>query len=241
MGDKVASWYIPGEGNQPAGPFTAEQLFQSWRAGKLSDTTKCWREGMTQWLPLAQVEPFALAIRRARTSRDTTAHSRMAIPPQATSHPVGPMPLSIFPATLHRMMQRAESVFAIRVMLAGAALCAVAGAISIAALSYSWPKEYYYDTVHGRHVLCDYPYNPYVHGDKTGHPWHEQDRAYDLGAHLYIDPYYTFRVRLFLHSFSGWAFLVAFPVFITSLGILFNGITRVLREIVWGRSRMRQE
>ena len=65
MGNQATSWYIPGEGKQPTGPFTAEQLFQAWQAGRLSDTTMCWREGMTRWLPLAQVEPFASAIRSA--------------------------------------------------------------------------------------------------------------------------------------------------------------------------------
>ena len=73
MGNQSASWYIPGEEEQPTGPFTAEQLFQSWQAGKLSDTTMCWREGMTQWLPLAQVEPFASAIRSAGASGRATA------------------------------------------------------------------------------------------------------------------------------------------------------------------------
>jgi HEAT repeat protein len=52
------SWYIPGEGKQPAGPFTAEQLIQSWRAGKISDKTMCWQDGMPQWLPLGQVGPL---------------------------------------------------------------------------------------------------------------------------------------------------------------------------------------
>ena len=75
MGNQSASWYIPGEGSQPAGPFTAEQLFQSWRAGKLSDRTKCWCEGMAQWLPLVQVEPFASAMRSAG------AAGRVATPP----------------------------------------------------------------------------------------------------------------------------------------------------------------
>ena len=59
------SWYIPGEARRPTGPFTAEQLIQSWRAGRISDKTMCWREGMTQWLPLVQVDPFSNIIRVA--------------------------------------------------------------------------------------------------------------------------------------------------------------------------------
>ena len=59
------SWYIPGEGKKPAGPFTTEQVIESWRAGRLNEKTLCWQEGMAKWLPLAQVEPFAATIRLA--------------------------------------------------------------------------------------------------------------------------------------------------------------------------------
>ena len=62
MSDSSSSWYVAGEGKQPVGPFTAEQIIESCRLGKLSDKTPCWREGMTQWVPLAQVEPFASAM-----------------------------------------------------------------------------------------------------------------------------------------------------------------------------------
>ena len=58
-----ASWYVPGEGKKPAGPFTAEQIVESWRAGRLNEKTLCWQEGMAKWLPLTQVEPFAATIR----------------------------------------------------------------------------------------------------------------------------------------------------------------------------------
>jgi hypothetical protein len=73
MTTNSASWYVPGEGKQPAGPFTAEQLVQSWRAGKISDRTMCWREGMAQWLPLVQAEPFASTIRSASVSSKAAA------------------------------------------------------------------------------------------------------------------------------------------------------------------------
>ena len=74
MSSNSPSWYIPGEGRQPVGPFTAEQLVQFWRTGKLSDKAMCWQEGMTKWLPLAQVEPFASAIRSAAISSRATAN-----------------------------------------------------------------------------------------------------------------------------------------------------------------------
>lgn len=65
MSTQYSSWYIPGEGNQPAGPFTTEQIIESWQAGRLTEKTLCWQEGMAKWLPLAQVEPFAAASRTA--------------------------------------------------------------------------------------------------------------------------------------------------------------------------------
>jgi hypothetical protein len=71
MSNQSHSWYVPGEGSQPAGPFTSEELIQSWRAGKISDKTMCWREGMTQWLPLTQVEPFASAMASAGVPRQS--------------------------------------------------------------------------------------------------------------------------------------------------------------------------
>lgn len=72
---KLFSWYIPGEGNQPAGPFTAEQIIQALQTERLAPTTICWREGMSQWLPLSQIEPFISSIFSAGDSRRTMAHS----------------------------------------------------------------------------------------------------------------------------------------------------------------------
>ncbi len=65
MSEQSRCWYIPREGSQPAGPFSAEQIIQSWRAGRVDANTICWREGMPQWLPLSQVEPFASRVRSA--------------------------------------------------------------------------------------------------------------------------------------------------------------------------------
>lgn len=65
MSTTPSSWYIRGEGGQPTGPFTAEQLVQSLQVGRLDRNNICWREGMPQWLPMGEVEPFATALRRA--------------------------------------------------------------------------------------------------------------------------------------------------------------------------------
>lgn len=62
MSTQSASWYVRGEGNRPAGPYSTEELIESRRAGRLDANTICWCEGMTQWLPLAQVEPLAAAM-----------------------------------------------------------------------------------------------------------------------------------------------------------------------------------
>ena len=80
-GDSV--WYVPGGDNKPSGPFSAEELFQRWRSGGIADTTSCWREGMAEWQPLGQVEPFATAIKRAKA---VTA-KQAASPTQAVPSP----------------------------------------------------------------------------------------------------------------------------------------------------------
>jgi hypothetical protein len=69
MSTNPPAWYIPGDGKQPAGPFTAEQVLKWWQEGRLRADAVCWREGMPQWLPLAQVEPFASAMRSASPSK----------------------------------------------------------------------------------------------------------------------------------------------------------------------------
>lgn len=63
-------WYVSAVGKQPSGPFTAGQIIEAVNADRLQATTLCWREGMPQWLPLAQVEPFAGVVGRTlSTSR----------------------------------------------------------------------------------------------------------------------------------------------------------------------------
>jgi hypothetical protein len=82
------SWYVRGEGNQPAGPFTTEQIFQWWQAGRLRADAVCWREEMAQWLPLSQVEPFASAIRgAAATAQATSPYSIGVVPPLPVGKP----------------------------------------------------------------------------------------------------------------------------------------------------------
>ena len=72
-------WYLPGEGKKPAGPFTTEQIIESWHAGRLNEKTLCWQEGMAKWLPLEQIEPLAAAIRPAAAPRKGGVFRRLAI------------------------------------------------------------------------------------------------------------------------------------------------------------------
>jgi hypothetical protein len=58
MNENQAVWYLPGPDNQPTGPHTTEQVQQWCREGKLNRNTLCWRDGMNNWVPLADVQAF---------------------------------------------------------------------------------------------------------------------------------------------------------------------------------------
>jgi GYF domain 2 len=96
MSTNSPSWYVPGEGRRPVGPLTAEQLIESWRAGRISDRTVCWREGMSDWRPLSQTEPFASVIASAgspatqNAARLPTPHALSNSTPPALSSGRGP-------------------------------------------------------------------------------------------------------------------------------------------------------
>lgn len=48
MSTQPNTWYVRGEGNQPAGPLTVQELIQSWRAGSMptpSAGARTWRSG----------------------------------------------------------------------------------------------------------------------------------------------------------------------------------------------------
>ncbi len=57
-----AAWYIPGQDGQSVGPYSAERIIQSLQAGRVNPEILCWREGLGQWLPLGEVQPFASAL-----------------------------------------------------------------------------------------------------------------------------------------------------------------------------------
>ncbi len=63
-----AVWFIPDQDNQPAGPYTAEQIIQTYKTGLVKETTLCWCEGMTDWKQLREVEPFDIEVRLVRAA-----------------------------------------------------------------------------------------------------------------------------------------------------------------------------
>ena len=68
MNDDKAIWYLPGESGQAAGPYAAAAIKECLRSKTYSGATLCWREGMTDWRPLAEVEPFAGELTRQKAA-----------------------------------------------------------------------------------------------------------------------------------------------------------------------------
>ncbi len=63
-------WYLRKEGEKGSvGPFSTEQLLARWQKGELDRKSEGWREGMLDWRPLLDIEPFTSA---ARVSLDVT-------------------------------------------------------------------------------------------------------------------------------------------------------------------------
>ena len=101
MSDPSHCWYIRADGKVPVDAFSAEELLQSWRAGRLDGNTLCWCEGMPEWLPLRKVEPFASVIRaagsppgRAPSKLPPVAGGRASPPRQAKVEKLPPVRLA---------------------------------------------------------------------------------------------------------------------------------------------------
>jgi ketosteroid isomerase-like protein len=64
MSDVDRIWYLRrSDGEGSVGPFSVEQLLGRWQKGELEATTAGWKEGMPDWRPLAEMEPFASTVR----------------------------------------------------------------------------------------------------------------------------------------------------------------------------------
>ncbi len=100
MSTQPAAWYVRGASKKPAGAYSAQQIFQAWRTGRLKAGAACWRPGMPQWLPLGQVEPFASAIAKAGASSAAVAVAAQPLPAVVPSVPAaaGPGKKGGFPA-----------------------------------------------------------------------------------------------------------------------------------------------
>jgi tetratricopeptide (TPR) repeat protein len=55
-------WYLPDKDQQPAGPFSTDDVLARYRTGAITGATFCWRDGMDSWKPLAEVQPFQEAL-----------------------------------------------------------------------------------------------------------------------------------------------------------------------------------
>ena len=71
MTDIDREWYLrrkDGEGS--VGPYSTEQLTEQWQKGLLDENAEGWKEGMPDWRPLSDIEPFALLVRVAPETPD---------------------------------------------------------------------------------------------------------------------------------------------------------------------------
>jgi hypothetical protein len=59
MSQEEPMWYLPGENQQPTGPFSTDDVLARCRAGDLKGETFCWCNGMDGWKPMAEIEPFS--------------------------------------------------------------------------------------------------------------------------------------------------------------------------------------
>ncbi|MBN1846762.1 MAG: DUF4339 domain-containing protein [Sedimentisphaerales bacterium] len=66
MAQENAQWYLSGPDNKPAGPYTPEQIATAVQTGKITPQSICWREGMDQWQPIQQTEPFGRMLKRPK-------------------------------------------------------------------------------------------------------------------------------------------------------------------------------
>lgn len=68
MDEQKAVWYLPDEAGQPVGPYASNQILEQLSTGQMPETTLCWREGMPDWQPLTEVEPFAAEIKLTKAA-----------------------------------------------------------------------------------------------------------------------------------------------------------------------------
>ncbi len=60
----AGEWYASLVNNQQVGPITLEELEAHWDALELSDESLCWKAGMGDWMPLAEIPELAFLVIR---------------------------------------------------------------------------------------------------------------------------------------------------------------------------------
>jgi GYF domain 2 len=86
MSAHSSGWYVRGRTNTADGPLTIKDITQRLKDGSLTGRTVCWREGMSQWLPLHQVQPLASLVRCEQQASPRTAHEVSGAPTDEPSH-----------------------------------------------------------------------------------------------------------------------------------------------------------
>ena len=74
-------WYYS-ENNQQLGPVSEDDLKQKARSGGLKPTTLVWKDGMSDWKPIADLPELAIAIQSAPVATSTVLG-----PPAAVTNP----------------------------------------------------------------------------------------------------------------------------------------------------------
>ena len=69
MSDPTHSWYVAAGGDRPLGPLTETQVRESLLSGNFSQTTLCWREGMSQWLAVKVPSPLSSGATAVRVGK----------------------------------------------------------------------------------------------------------------------------------------------------------------------------
>ncbi|MBN2132783.1 MAG: DUF4339 domain-containing protein, partial [Sedimentisphaerales bacterium] len=78
MSEDAPVWYLPGDDNQPQGPYDTVTVLEGLQDGRLAPDALCWKEGMSDWQPLGETDPFRQELEAARRAGRRRAR-RMAL------------------------------------------------------------------------------------------------------------------------------------------------------------------
>jgi len=66
MSEDAPVWYLPGDDNQPQGPYGTGTVLEGLQDGRLAPDVLCWKEGMSDWRSLRETDPFRQELEAAR-------------------------------------------------------------------------------------------------------------------------------------------------------------------------------